>query len=232
MKISLIAAISKNNVKAILFDLDNTLLDRSLTFLNFSKMLINHYFSDLEDLEKQKMIDYIIIADEDGYKDKIQLFKELLDIFPWSSKPDIEELLAYYTAEYVNNAILMEDALEVLLHLKKQYKLGMITNGKTVIQYGKIDQLNLREHFDTIIVSEEAGIKKPHKSIFELAINHLNVRPEECLYIGDHPVNDINGANQAGMKTIWMKVNQPWRDELTVVPFKTITKLKELLELL
>jgi putative hydrolase of the HAD superfamily len=65
-----------------------------------------------------------------------------------------------------------------------------------------------------------------------LAINYLKVRPEECLYIGDHPVNDINGADQAGMKTIWMKVNQPWKDDLTVVPIKTITKLKELLELL
>jgi putative hydrolase of the HAD superfamily len=128
--------------------------------------------------------------------------------------------------------ILMEDALEILQYIKTKYKIGLITNGKIIIQYGKIDKLNLREYFDTIVVSEEAGIKKPNKGIFEIALKSLNLRSEDCIYIGDHPVNDIDGADKAGMKTIWIKVNQPWKDELTVKPLKTITKLNELFELI
>lgn len=59
-----------------------------------------------------------------------------------------------------------------------------------------------------------------------------NTKPEECIYIGDHPVNDIEGATRVGMQTIWMKVNQPWRDGLQATPLHTIENLGELLELL
>jgi putative hydrolase of the HAD superfamily len=157
------------------------------------------------------------------------LFLELLEILPWHIKPSIEKLLGYYTLEYVKSAILMDDAIEVLVYLKTNYKIGMITNGKVIIQYGKIDKLKLRGYFDTIVVSEEAGFKKPNKAIFEIALKNLNLSSEECIYIGDHPVNDIDGADKAGMKTIWIKVNQPWKHDLTVKPLKTINRLNELL---
>jgi putative hydrolase of the HAD superfamily len=216
------------NIKALIFDLDNTILDRSKTFLIFSEKLIERYFRGSSEKEKQKMINLIVISDQDGYKGKNQMFLELLEALTWDNKPSIEELLEFYTMEYVNNAMLMEDALQILEYCKTKYKIGLITNGKNVIQYGKIDKLNLREYFDTIVVSEEAGVKKPNKLIFENALKNLNLRPEECIYIGDHPINDIDGADKAGMKTIWIKVNQPWREELTVKPLKAITKLSEL----
>jgi putative hydrolase of the HAD superfamily len=220
------------NIKALIFDLDNTILDRSKTFLNFSNKLINEYFTEVTDIEQQKIIEQIVVTDQDGYKEKKQMFIELLEILPWNNKPSVEELLEFYTSEYVSSALLMEDALEILQYIKTKYKIGLITNGKIIIQYGKIDKLNLREYFDTIVVSEEAGIKKPNKGIFEIALKSLNLRSEDCIYIGDHPVNDIDGADKAGMKTIWIKVNQPWKDELTVKPLKTITKLNELFELI
>jgi putative hydrolase of the HAD superfamily len=220
------------NIKALIFDLDNTILDRTKTFLNFSNKLIDEYFIDLSGKEQQRIIEQIIVTDQDGYKEKKQMFIELLEILPWNNKPTVEELLEFYTLEYVSSAILMEDALEILQFFKTKYKIGLITNGKIIIQYGKLDKLNLREYFDTIVVSEEAGIKKPNKDIFEIASKNLNLRSEDCIYIGDHPVNDIDGADKAGMKTIWIKVNQPWKDELSVKPLKTITKLNELFELI
>jgi putative hydrolase of the HAD superfamily len=220
------------NIKALIFDLDNTILDRSKTFLNFSNKLINEYFTEVTDIEQQKIIEQIVVTDQDGYKEKKQMFIELLEILPWNNKPSVEELLEFYTSEYVSSAILMEDALEILQFFKTKYKIGLITNGKIIIQYGKLDKLNLREYFDTIVVSEEAGIKKPNKGIFEIAVKNLNLRSEDCIYIGDHPVNDIDGADKAGMKTIWIKVNQQWKEELTVKPLKTITKLNELFELI
>jgi putative hydrolase of the HAD superfamily len=216
------------NIKALIFDLDNTLLDRSKTFLDFTSKLVDKYFMHLPDAEKHDVIDVIVNTDQDGYKDKNQMFRELLECLPWEYKPLLEELLDFYTEEYVCSAILMEDALHLLEHYKTKYRLGLITNGRSIIQYGKIDKLNIRPYFDTIIVSEEAGIKKPDKLIFALALKHLDLKAEDCIYIGDHPVNDVDGAHQAGMKTIWMKVNQPWRDELTVQPLKTITKLSDL----
>jgi putative hydrolase of the HAD superfamily len=219
-----------NHIKAIIFDLDNTILDRTSTFSNFTNSFINIYFNHLE--STQEIFDRIIYLDQDGYKDKSELFSELIEELPWKAKPQKTELLDFYRTEYVKSAVLMKRAREVVIHSRKKYKTGLITNGKTSIQYGKIDQLGIRNDFDLILVSEEAGIKKPDPKIFEMALDKLQLRPEECIYIGDHPVNDIEGAARIGMGTIWIKVNQPWKEEVMARPLYTINQLSELLELL
>jgi putative hydrolase of the HAD superfamily len=220
-----------NNIKAIIFDLDNTILDRTHSFKNFTSSFLGTYFDHLD--STQEILERIIFLDQDGYKDKQDLFSELLGELPWKVKPAVAELLDYDSSEYVKNAVLMDQAREVIQHIrKKNYKTVLITNGKTLIQYGKIDQLGLRNEFDLIIVSEEAGFKKPDPRIFDMALRKLGLRPDECIFIGDHPLNDIEGAANIGMQTIWMKVNQPWKDNLKAKPLHIIERLSELFELI
>lgn len=219
-----------NSFKAILFDLDNTILDRTRTFGQFTNAFLNQFFGHVE--TTQEIFDRIIDLDQDGYKDKHELFSELLDELPWKVRPEHVELMDFYAEQYVKNAVLMDGAMKVVTHLRKTYTTGLITNGKTHIQYGKIDQLGIRENFDLILVSEEAGVKKPDPRIFEMALNKLHILPEECLFIGDHPVNDVEGAVKAGIPAIWMKVNQPWTDHISAKPLHAIQHLSELLELL
>ena len=126
----------------------------------------------------------------------------------------------------------MDQASEVIAYMKRKYRIGLITNGQTRIQYGKIDRLGIRDEFEFIIVSEEAGVKKPDPGIFDMALRRLGLPPAACLYIGDHPVNDIEGAARAGMGTIWLQVNQPWREGLSAEPLHTIRRLSDLFELL
>lgn len=204
------------DLKAVIFDLDNTILDRSETFRRFARSFVETYFSHRKPLDP--LIERIIELDQDGYKDKSQLFDELLEELPWANKPDNKELMDYYQLHYVRNATLMEEAKEVVQAIREKYKTGLITNGRTMIQYGKIDRLGLRNDFDVIVVSEEIGIKKPDPRIFEAALKKLEVRPDECIYIGDHPKNDIEGAGKVGMRTIWIKVNQPWNPDLSLKP--------------
>jgi putative hydrolase of the HAD superfamily len=219
------------NIKAVIFDLDNTILDRTTTFKNFTVGFLKAYFAHLD--PNQQILERIILLDEDGYKDKLELFTALLEELPWKEKPEVAELLDYYNREYVKSAVLMDHAREVIQHIRnKNYKTGLITNGKTLIQYGKVDQLGIRNDFDFIIVSEEAGCKKPDPRIFDMAAKKLDLKPEECIYIGDHPLNDIEGASKIGMQTIWMKVNQPWKDGLTAKPLHTIEKLSGLFDLI
>ncbi|BBI34303.1 HAD family hydrolase [Cohnella abietis] len=219
-----------NNIKAIIFDLDNTILDRTSTFIRFTNAFLSYFFDHLE--KPDDIFNRIIHLDQDGYKDKQELFSELLEELPWKTKPSLTELMEFYSTEYVSSAVLMEQAREIVQHARKKYKTGLITNGKTLIQYGKIDQLGIRDDFDLIIVSEEAGVKKPDPRIFEMALQQLELSPEECVYIGDHPVNDIEGAAKIGMKTIWMKVNQPWKDGIATKPLHQIDKLGALYELI
>jgi len=216
-------------IKAILFDLDNTILDRTRTFGGFARSFIENYFNHIETTED--IYHTLIERDQDGYKDKNELFAEMRDLLPWSRTPSVSELMDFYSSEYVKNAVFMDRAEEVLLHLRNKYKVGLITNGKTSIQYGKIDRLGIRGELDLILVSEEAGFKKPDPRIFELALHRLRLLPEECIYIGDHPVNDMEGAAKIGMSTIWIKVNQPWREGITSKPLHTIHQLDELIGL-
>ncbi|WP_274650159.1 HAD family hydrolase [Paenibacillus humicola] len=222
-------------VKAVLFDLDNTLLDRTATFRLFTEKLLDRYGDGASANEREAMIEEIRIADEDGYKNKRELFTELLNSpsIKWSGRPgSAEELMAFYREHYVCSARLMETAAELLARCRPKYKLGLITNGRTAIQYGKIDRLSLRGSFDFIAVSEEAGVKKPDLRIFRLALDGLGVAPEEAVYIGDHPVNDMGGADAAGMRTIWLRRNQPWPESLKVVPYAAVDTLRELFDLL
>jgi putative hydrolase of the HAD superfamily len=219
-----------NHIKAIIFDLDNTILDRTSTFRRFTYSFLRNYFDHLE--STQHIFDLIIDLDQDGYKDKLELFSELLEQLPWEVKPLLSELIVFYSIEYVKSAVLMEQAREIVQYARTKYKTGLITNGKTLIQYGKIDQLVIRNDFDLIIVSEEAGIKKPDRRIFEMALVQLQLKAEQCIYIGDHPVNDIEGAAKVGMETIWMKVNQPWKDGIIAKPLHQIDRLSTLFELI
>ncbi len=219
-----------NNLKAVIFDLDNTLLDRTSTFYQFTAALVAHYFRHIQNIEP--IIDRIIDLDQDGYKDKRALFDELLEELPWHERPERNELLDYYSLHYVKNACIMDHAIEMIQYVRKTYKVGLITNGRTSIQYGKIDQLGIRNFFDIILVSEEVGIKKPHARIFEMALERMNVAASQCVYIGDHPVNDIEEAGKAGMNTIWLEVNQPWNEEVTVQPNYRINRLRDLANIL
>ncbi len=219
-----------DHIKAVIFDLDNTILNRTMTFDGFTQSLIKTYFGHLESTED--ISKRIIELDQDGYKDKPLLFNELLHELAWAEHPPHAELMEFYGREYVRSSVLMEEAREVVQYLRGKYRTGLITNGQTDIQYGKIDQLGIRDDYDHIIVSEEAGVKKPDPRIFQLALDHFGLTPEQCIYIGDHPVNDIQGAASVGMSTIWMKVNQPWQDSITISPLHTIEHLRELKELL
>ncbi|CAI9391566.1 Pyrimidine 5'-nucleotidase YjjG [Bacillus sp. T2.9-1] len=86
--------------------------------------------------------------------------------------------------------------------------LGMITNGYGQFQMDNIKALEIEKYFDVILVSEWEGVKKPDPRIFNKALEILNVSPNEAIFVGDHPENDVLAAKKVGMKGIWKKVSQ------------------------
>ncbi|SDW23810.1 HAD family hydrolase [Paenibacillus sp. CF384] len=217
-------------IKAVIFDLDNTILDRTRMFSDFTHSFLGHYFNHLE--STKPVYDRMMELDLDGYKDRNVLFAELIAELPWREKLTHADLADYYKREFIKHAILMDQATDVLSHIRKNYRSGLITNGRNAVQYGKLDQLGIRDAFEFILVSEEAGVKKPDVRIFQMAINKLQVPAEECIYVGDHPINDIEGASMAGMRTIWIRGKHSWKDDLKAKPLHTIDQLSELIELL
>ncbi|OKP85936.1 hydrolase [Paenibacillus sp. P3E] len=216
-------------VQALLFDLDNTLMDRDHTFRSFSRKFVQDFLGHLEPREAERVVEDIILRDADGYRDKDGFFAELSDVLPWQKPLSAIDIRAYYDKTYITHGALMKHAAHILEYCRERgYILGLVTNGKKDIQYGKIDLLQLRGYFKAIVISGEVGISKPDPEIYRHALDRLGAAAEETLFIGDHPVNDIWGAAKAGMETIWLKRNHPWDEQLDALPWKTIHELDEL----
>lgn len=221
------------SLKAVLFDLDNTLMDRDYTFRSFARQLVSEHLDQLSLEQQEETVHDLIKADADGYRPKQGFFMEMLDNLPWQEEMDMEKLTAYYDANYMTHAQVMRHSKECLAQVHSLGLItGLITNGYSHLQNGKIDQLGLRSYFDAIIISEEVGIRKPDQEIYRIALDRLGVTAEETVIVGDHPVNDIWGAAKVGIKGIWLRRNHAWSDELDGEPWALIDELDEVAELL
>lgn len=79
--------------------------------------------------------------------------------------------------------------------------LAVVTNGSTIAQRAKIELLG-RERFASVVVSAEHGVAKPDAAVFQIALDELGIAATEAVHIGDHPVNDVEGARRAGIPAI------------------------------
>lgn len=216
-------------VQALLFDLDNTIMDRDFTFRSFIMRFVDDFLGHVQPKALGDIVEDIIKRDADGYRDKDGFFEELSEVLPWKHPVSAAQIRAYYDANYMSNGAPMKHALEMLDYCRERgYAMGLLTNGKTQIQYTKIDLLGIRDYFKAIVISGEVGISKPDPDIYRLALQRLGTTAEHTLFIGDHPVNDILGAGKAGMRAVWLRRNHKWDDTLEVQPWNTINELDEL----
>ncbi len=96
-----------------------------------------------------------------------------------------------------------DDTAPTLVRLKMVgYKIGVVTDGLSVKQWEKLIRMRIEDVFDSVVVSEDIGIEKPDIKIFQKACDELEVKPEECAYVGDRLDTDILGANKANMVSI------------------------------
>ena len=102
-----------------------------------------------------------------------------------------------------NDVALFDGTHTQLSALKKNYKIGALTNGNADLTLVGIDHL-----FDFYFNSAQLGLSKPHPDFFAKAIEHTGVHAQNFIHIGDHPGHDIAGAQAAGMRTIWMNPEQ------------------------
>jgi putative hydrolase of the HAD superfamily len=114
--------------------------------------------------------------------------------------------------------------------LKSLFKLGLITNGAPDLQWKKITGGNLRQYFDCIVISGEHGYAKPDKRLFDAAMAGLKSKKSGTYMVGDNIIADIKGAQDSGLKTIWVNRNQ--NDAKGIKPDYEISDLTEILNIL
>ena len=117
-----------------------------------------------------------------------------------------EELFEELATTYTRKFTVAEEVTAGLTRLRAAgWLLGIVTNGMTVVQHGKIDHVGLREYVDVVIDSEGAGYRKPDRRIFELAAAKLGVELGPAGWmVGDMLDKDVAGGIAAGLRTIWL----------------------------
>lgn len=190
-------------MKAVIFDLDGTILDRSGSLIDFIQWQVNKILKT-EIRNKDDFVKRFIQLDDSGRVWKDRVYESLIqefDIRRWSA----EELLHIYELCFCAFCIPMDG---VELAIKKLHeegcKIGMVSNGKTPFQELNFDSLGLSKYFSSVLVSELVGMRKPEKAIFELCCQELGVPVKNAIFVGDNPVADIQGASEAGLKTIFI----------------------------
>ncbi|MBA4146618.1 MAG: HAD family hydrolase [Verrucomicrobia bacterium] len=170
---------------AVLFDLDNTLIDRDRAV----RECVCDQFSN------PAVCAELLVLDEGGYGDRQKLFATWQE---YAGTPIDQQSFGRLIAERIQPD---RELLNALHSLSKLFKLGIITNGGSENQRGKFCAAGLSEVIpnECLWVSAELGMTKPDPRLFLFASRALNEPPEHCLYIGDHQ-NDLAGAKSAGMR--------------------------------
>lgn len=187
----------------ILFDLDETLLDRAGSLRDFASWQARGMLrNSIKD--EDAFCDRFIELDSNGSVWKEQVYASLVQEFSisdWS----VSELLSSYELCFSGFCKLIPNAFFALEQLhKKGYKLGLVSNGKSPFQERSFNALGVSELFGTVVVSEAVGYRKPDPKIFMLACDALNASPENVIFVGDNPTADIQGANNLGIYTIYI----------------------------
>ncbi len=196
-------------IRAVLFDFDETLQDRTKAFDGYAIAFLEKFLPDLTEKQKKKYADDMVVTGNGGYVNREKWYAQLVEMWEWKNAPDVKILANHYDTEFGNYNVVFEHSVPLLTELKKRgYKVGVITNGPSVLQNHKMDNSGLRNFCDLVLVSGDVGVHKPDAEIFKIAADKLGLKTQECVYVGDHPINDIQGALSSGMKAI--RMNWGW----------------------
>jgi putative hydrolase of the HAD superfamily len=114
-----------------------------------------------------------------------------------------------------------------------KYKIGLVSNFALPIAVKKtLEKFDIAKYFDALIISGDIGWRKPSPRIFKKALQSLNAKASETVFIGDSPHHDIEGAKNSGMRTILVKKASMDEKEKIGNPDRRIFELKELQKIL
>ncbi|KFM82839.1 N-acylneuraminate-9-phosphatase, partial [Stegodyphus mimosarum] len=230
------------DVTTILFDLDNTLINTKeadrLACEQVSQYLQNCCVRrSTAKTAVDKFYDLVREAPQDPSNEdsdvdewRLLLWKQALGPILSGKAPTAYSIWKEARARYMHMGPELED---LLLELRKHYKLGLLTNGPSSCQWEKIRRVNGLMYFDAILVSGDIKHAKPSVAIFEEAFRRLDASSLECVMVGDRLDTDIKGGLRSNCAaTVWVTNSDIPLEEARPKPDFKISHVRELVDLL
>jgi haloacid dehalogenase superfamily, subfamily IA, variant 1 with third motif having Dx(3-4)D or Dx(3-4)E len=209
-------------IKAVLFDLDNTLHDRDAAFLRWAEGFAAARLGLTPATPAHaEAVAWLVARDDGGYGRKVPLFADLrrrhANLFPET----VEEMVDAFHDALIAETHIEEETRALLARLTTAgIPFGIVTNG-TARQQRKIAHRGLDRLTGCVLISDVFGAQKPDPSIFLAAAERLGIRPDafpSVLFVGDHPEYDVLGAGRVSMKTAWLRRGRDWPAALADSP--------------
>jgi putative hydrolase of the HAD superfamily len=211
--------------RAILFDLDNTLVDRDAAMRQVMRLWLAEHAPALPADQREAALDEIMAYDRHGYTPR-QEFCEWLAA-QRSKAGDVWRFIS----EHIAHQVRPQPSVQALLaNLRDRYALALVSNGGSDTQRRKLRRAQLETYFgEHVFISGEFGAAKPEAAIFEAALDSLAIGPRHALFVGDDLARDIAGAAAVGMATC--RVGRYARREATRArPDLAVERVEQLLE--
>ena len=207
-------------IKAVIFDLDNTLynFDAANEFgiralAAYTEPVFGWDYPKMKDLyeeSREKLTERM--GDVGSAHNRLLRFQNLLEEKKLPLHPHALEMAKAYWRGVLDNMAPSPGAREIMEELRRMgIRIGLGTDMTAYMQYEKLIRLGLMEYMDFIVSSEEAGTDKPGNAFFMLCAQKAGCLPGECLFIGDNIVRDYGGAAAAGMQARWFI--PPWKQK-------------------
>ena len=209
----------KNSYDVLFIDLDDTLYDFTSNSMDAYREVyalmgyerwfrsFEHYYEIYWDRNKELWVLYA-----DGKITKEQLNAErYTHPLHMLGVPDADAVGARFWEESMKRLPLgmklMPHAREILEYLKPRYRIYILSNGFAELQARKMQSAGIAHYFDGVVLSEDIGVNKPHRAIFDHALRVAGVTADRALMIGDNYEVDIKGAHGAGIDQVFYNVS-------------------------
>lgn len=229
-------------IKCVLFDIDDTIFDHKysricgLNALKDKHQAISYIPIEELEAEHEKLLmgNYLKMLDKQiSFNDAINeriffLFKK------FGVELSADDTITYtqiYSDTYELNKRAIPGVIPLMKHIRNSVKIGIVSNGVYDMQYEKIKICGVENYIDFMLISEEVGVRKPDKAIFEAALKKAGVKPDETVFIGDSWNSDIEGALNCGIKAVWLnRYNAYYNDKNSVKEITSYDNMEEILK--
>ena len=201
-------------LRAVLFDLDDTLFDHrvcartALTTLHEAyDAFRNRPFEEVERLHASFLEELHVrvtsgeLPLEQARRERFRRLFTAVGVTP--SDDVVVEAAETYRGGYMRIRRAVAGAAALLAAVKARSRVGIVSNNLLEEQQGKLRQCGLDRFVDELVVSEETGMSKPDPRIFQIALDRLGCRADEVVMVGDSWAADVIGARAAGIRAIW-----------------------------